>query len=211
VRNWTYRHAEWLATQRFTNPHDEFVFTEMQHHLNECSDRLERLEQAVSQAVMGSPLEPAIRALQCLKGFREVGAATVCAELGDITRFYTPRELMGYTGLVPGVASSGDHTTLYGITKVGNAHLRRILVEAAWAYRYRPHVGQELTRRQRGQPPEILRVSWKAQTRLNDRYRHLRGRGKDVRKVITAVARELVGFVWEVLQHVPPAATQPAA
>jgi transposase len=169
------------------------------------------VDQAVSEAIKGHPLEPAIRALECLKGFQEVGAATVCAEVGDIARFYKPPELMSYTGLVPGVASSGDHTTLYGITKVGNAHLRRIVVEAAWAYRYRPNIGPVLARRQRGQHPDILGVSWRAQTRLNDRYRHLLHHRKDVRKVITAVARELVGFVWEVLQYVPAPAVPLAA
>jgi transposase len=169
------------------------------------------MDAMVSQAVEQSPLQQAIRAVQCLKGFREVGAATVCAELGEIGRFATPTELMSYTGLVPGVASSGNHTVLFGITKVGNSHLRHILTEAAWSYRTRPNVGRELARRQKGHPVEIINASWRAQTRLNGKYRRLIARGKHVNKAIVAVARELIGFVWEVLQLLPPVASQPAS
>lgn len=211
VNNWTKRHTRWLDSLRFVRHNDEFVFIEMRHHILECSDRLDRMDELVSQAVEQSPLQKAIRTVECLKGFREVGAATVCAELGEVCRFATPTELMSYTGLVPGVASSGNHTKLFGITKVGNVHLRRILVEAAWSYRTRPNVGRELARRQRGHPADIIRASWRAQNRLNGKYRRLIARGKHANKAIVAVARELVGFVWEVLQLLPPIASQPAS
>ena len=118
---------------------------------------------------------------------------------------------MSYTGLAPGVESSGNQSKRFGITKVGNAHPRRVLVEAAWSYRHPPRVGPALRRRQMGQPAEIVRVSWKAQTRLNGRYRQLIGRGKETNKVISAIARELVGFAWEALQILPRIAPQPIA
>ena len=211
INNWTTRHERWLDTLRWENANDALVFIELRHHIREGTDRLERLEQAISGAVQTSPLEKGIKALQCLKGFQEITAATVCAELGEGARFSTPRELMSYTGLVPGIESSGNQCKHFSITKVGNSHLRRVLIEAAWSYRHPPRVGPSLRRRQTGQPAEVVRVSWKAQTRLNGRYRRLVGRGKETNKVITAIARELVGFAWEVLRILPPIAPQPIA
>ena len=148
-------------------------------------------------------------AIQCLRGFKLVTAATVVAELGDTARFSHPRRLMSYAGLVPGESSSGNRVLRLSITKAANTHLRRILGQAAWHYRHRPHVGVRLARRQKGQPREVIAISWRAQTRLNYRYRRLLAGGKN--KVVTALARELLAFIWEILQVVPTPTAEPLA
>ena len=133
------------------------------------------------------------------------------AELGAVARFATPRQLMSCAGLVPGEDSSDYKTRRLSVTKAGNSHLRRVLVESAWQYRHAPYVSKALQRRQAGLSPEVLRISWKAQTRLNGRYRRLLGRGKEKNRVAVAIARELLGFVWEILQVVPVPEAQPLA
>jgi transposase len=208
---WTRRHARWLDTLPWPDANDEFVFGELRHHIRECCDRLDRYGEAMEAAVADSPLRPAIEALQCLKGFRLITATAVCTELGDIARFLRPDQLMSYAGLVPGVQASGERYQTLGITKAGNRHLRTPLVEAAWSYRHRPHVGVDLIKRQKGQPAEVVAISWKAQHRLNRQYRQLVGRGKHRNKAIVAVARELLGFVWQILRVVEPLAWSQAA
>jgi transposase len=123
---------------------------------------------------------------------------TIAAELGNISRFNTPRQLMGYSGVVPSEDSSGQRTRRGSITKSGNAHLRRIAIEAAWSYRLRPGVGPALRKRQEGVAEEIKEIAWKAQHRLHKRYCRLAAAGKDQRKIITAVGRELLGFIWAI-------------
>lgn len=145
-----------------------------------------------------APLRAVIAALQTLRGVRHVVAATVVSELGTFTRFLHPRLLMGYSGLVPREHSSGGSTWRGGITKTGNAHLRRVLIEAAWAYRHGPSIGSDLQRRQQGQPAAITALAWQAQRRLCTRFRHLVARGKPRPQVATAVARELLGFMWAI-------------
>jgi transposase len=137
-------------------------------------------------------------ALQTLRGIRQVTAATIVSEVGPLSRFPHPRQLMGYTGTVPCEHSSGRMVHRGAITKTGNAHLRRVLVEAAWAYRFAPKCAKGLRQRQRGQPESITALAWKAQQRLCRRYRRLLARGKPTPHVITAVARELVGFIWAI-------------
>jgi transposase len=144
-----------------------------------------------------SVLRPMIEGLQALRGVSFVTAATVAAEIGDISRFTHPGQLMSYAGLTPSEHSSGAVQRRGKITKMGNAHLRRVLVESAWHYRHTPSVGQQLRRRQKEQPEQVKAVSWKAQVRLNTRYRQLLGRGKERNRVVVAVARELCAFVWE--------------
>jgi len=129
--------------------------------------------------------------------------ATTVAGPGEIARFMHPRQLMSYAGLVPGECSSGRKVPRLSITKAGNTHLRRVLLEAAWHYRHQPRVGVRLARQLKGLPPEIIAISWRAQTRLNARYRRLLARGKEKNRAVTAMARELLGFVWEILQVVP--------
>ena len=139
-----------------------------------------------------------IRGLQALRGIAQVSAVTIVAELGNITRFESAPQLMGYSGAVPSEDSSGKRKQRGAITKTGNAHLRRIAVEAAWSYRLRPCVGPALRKRQEGVPEEIKEIAWKAQHRLHKRYARLAAAGKDQRKIITAVGRELLGFIWAI-------------
>jgi len=203
VKSWTRRFQEWVDSLRLNQQADGLVLLELRHHVREGTDRLSRFDGYIKECVETSVWRPAIEALQCLRGVRLLTAATIVAELGEIARFTHPRQLMSYAGLVPGEHSSGKRVRRLSITKAGNAHLRRILGEAAWHYRHRPHVSVRLARRQRGQPREVVAISWRAQTRLNYRYRYLLGHRKEKNRVITALARELVGFIWEILQVVP--------
>jgi transposase len=141
--------------------------------------------------------------LQALRGVALTTAATVVSELGSLTRFENPRQLMGYRGLVSREHSSGNRTQRGAITKTGNAHLRRVLVEAVWAYQYRPAVNGRLLRRQRALTlsEEARRISWKAQQRLHKRYLTLMARGKHKGQIATALAREMLGFVWAIAVH----------
>jgi transposase len=139
-----------------------------------------------------------IEGLQSLRGVARISAATIVAELGQLSRFGRAKQLMGYAGVVSSEHSSGERIRRGAITKTGNAHLRRILVEAAWAYRHRPYLGGELRRRQKKASEKVKEISWKAQHRLHSRYTRLMGRGKTKQLAMTAVARELAGFVWAV-------------
>ena len=139
-----------------------------------------------------------IRGLQALRGIAGISAVTIAAELGNISRFESARQLMGYSGTVPSENSSGKRQQRGSITKTGNAHLRRIAIEAAWSYRLRPAVGPGLRKRQEGVPEEIRQIAWKAQIRLCKRYARLAAAGKDQRKIVTAVGRELLGFIWAI-------------
>jgi transposase len=143
-----------------------------------------------------------VDALQALRGVAKISAVTIVAELGELSRFARPRQLMGYSGAVPSEHSSGAATRRGAITKTGNAHLRRVLVESAWAYRFRPNLGGRLRARQRGLSEEVKAIAWKAQHRLSARYRRLAGRGKPLQQVVTAVGRELLGFIWAIGVHV---------
>ncbi|PYO96984.1 MAG: IS110 family transposase [Gemmatimonadetes bacterium] len=162
--------------------------------------KFDRLEQALDTAITAAPgaLRSIIAALRCLRGIRQLTAATLVSEVGPLSRFTHPRQLMGYSGTVPSEHSSGSNVHRGAITKTGNAHLRRVLVEAAWAYRCPPKCTKALRTRQRGQPDAITAIAWKAQHRLSTRYRRLLGRGKPTPHVITAVARELTGFIWAI-------------
>ena len=162
--------------------------------------RVKRLEQAITEAIkLATPaVQEVVKGLQALRGVAEISAVTIVAELGSITRFDTPRQLMGYSGAVPSENSSGKRTRRGSITKTGNAHLRRIVIEAAWSYRLRPGIGPALRKRQEGVPEPIKEIAWKAQVRLTKRYARLAAAGKDQRKIVTAVGRELLGFIWAI-------------
>ena len=134
--------------------------------------------------------------LRCFRGLDTLSAVILIAEVVDFARFRRPRELMAYLGLVPSEYSSGDSHRRGALTKAGNSHARRVLVEAAWHYRHRPTVGRALALRSQGQPPAIVAQAWRAQQRLHRRYRHLVGHGKRSPVAVAAVARELVGFIW---------------
>jgi transposase len=207
---WSARHRAWLGTIRFSLPAHDATFVDYLGELDHAATRIERLEAALDTAVAQArpPRREVIGALQTLHGVSRITATTVAAELGTLTRFPSARDFMGYTGLVASEHSSGSRIRRGAITKTGNAHLRRVLVEAAWAYRHRPGLGDTLRKRQVGQPPAVCAIAWKAQHRLHTRFRRLSGRGKSHQLVVTALARELAGFIWAIGRAVeqPPAA-----
>ena len=182
----------------------QVTFDDYRNEVDHAGERIKRLEQAIDEAVKLAPaaLQEVIAALQSLRGVAKVTAIGVVSEIGKFSRFDHPRKLMGYSGAVPSEYSSGEGTKRGGITKTGNSHVRRLLVEASWSYRHGPTLYPTLKKRQEGLSQEVTSISWRAQQRLCKRYRQLVGRGKPVQKVIVAVARELLGFIWEIAVHV---------
>lgn len=202
VRNWTKAHREWVEGLEFPEVMQRIVLAEYIKAIDEAVARVARMEAALLEQAMEVPQAPVIKALQCLRGVAGVTAATVVAELGDLTRFPSAKQLMDAVGLVPRENSSGPHHNRGSITKSGNAHVRWVLVEAAWHYRSAPHTGETLRRRQQDQPQEVRQIAWKAQHRLNTKYRRMVGRGKLKQVAAIAVARELVGFMWAIAQEI---------
>jgi transposase len=200
MRPWTQRHRAWLATLRFGEPAQEATWVDYLHEVDHAAERVARLEQAIDRAVAAAPpaIQAVIAALQALRGVQQVAAATIVSEVGPLTRFAHPRQLMAYSGTVPSEYSTGDHIRRGAITKTGNAHLRRVLIEAAWAYRHRPSCTGALRQRQRDLPEPIRAIAWQAQVRLCHRYRWLTARGKLKPQVVTAIGRELLGFIWAI-------------
>jgi len=178
--------------------------------ISEATARLERYDQEIERAVPGWRWAPAVRAVMSLRGMALLHAATLVAELGDFNRFEHPGRLMGYLGLVPSEHTTGTDRQQGGITKMGNAPARRALVEAAWQYRAPARLSPHLKKRQEGLPKAITDIAWEAQRRLHHRYTHLTRVGKKKSQVaVTAVARELAGFVWAIARQVKPVATTP--
>jgi transposase len=213
VKAWTELYMAWVRQLRYEQSAREWARLDYLHEVEHMAERVERLEQAIVEAVkLASPqMQEVIRGLQALRGIAGISAVTIAAELGNITRFESARQLMGYSGTAPSENSSGKRQQRGSITKTGNAHLRRIAVEAAWSYRLRPGVGPALRKRQEGVPEEIKEIAWKAQQRLHKRYCRLAAAGKDQRKIITAVGRELLGFVWAIGIKAEAAAKQQMA
>jgi transposase len=201
---WTQTHLAWVKTVHFAHAAQEATLLDYLHEVEHVVDRIARLEHAIDEAVAAAPerLRAVIEALQALRGIALVSAATIVSEVGELSRFTNPRQLMGYSGAVAREDSSGERTRRGGITKTGNAHLRRIVIEAAWAYRHRPAVGAALRKRQAPASVEVKAIAWKAQHRLHARYRALTARGKCKQHVVTAVGRELLGFIWAIGVHV---------
>ncbi|MGH8313058.1 MAG: IS110 family transposase [Terriglobales bacterium] len=208
VRAWTLPYLEWVRQLRVGEPAQESVRQDYLHEVDHAGERIKRLEQAIVEAVAQAPpqLREVVRGLQALRGIAQISAVTIVSELGALSRFRGARQLMAYSGTVPSENSSGGRTRRGGITKTGNAHLRRIVVEAAWCYRLRPRVGPALRQRQQGLPPELIELAWKAQIRLHRRYARLLAAGKDKRKIVTAVGRELLGFIWDIGRRAEAAA-----
>jgi transposase len=198
MKAWTAPYMAWVRQVHFTQVAREATMLDYLHEVDHMAARVKRLEQAITEAVkLAAPaVREVVKGLQALRGIAEISAVTIVAELGSITRFDTARQLMGYSGAVPSEDSSGQRTRRGSITKTGNAHLRRIIVEAAWSYRYRPAIGPRLRQRQEGVPEPLKEIAWKAQVRLHKRSMKLAAAGKDQRKIITAVGRELLGFIW---------------
>jgi transposase len=200
VKSWTLAYMAWVRQIRYTQAARESTRLDYVHEVEHMAERVKRLEQAISEAVkLASPaIQEVVKDLQALRGIAQISAVTIAAELGNISRFEGARQLMGYSGAVPSEESSGKRTRRGGITKTGNAHLRRIVVEAAWSYRLRPCLGPELRKRQQGVPEEIKEIAWKAQHRLHKRYIKMSSAGKEQRKTVIAVGRELLGFIWAI-------------
>ena len=214
LKPWTERYMRWLGQVRYTQPAQEVTRLDCMNEVEHMSARVKRLEEAIVEVVKLAPqaMQELIRGLQALRGIAHISAVTIAAELGNISsRFESARKLMGYSGAFPSEDSSGNRIRRGGITKAGNAHLRRIVVESAWCYRHLPRVGEKLRKRQQGIPAEIIEIAWKAQNRLHKRYRKLTMAGKDQRKAITAVGRELLGFIWAIAIKAERIATQPMA
>jgi transposase len=199
---WNPAHLRWLSEVVCPTPAQQMVFQEYVRAVNEHTERLQRLEQELQEQVKAWRLHPVIEALQALRGVQFTVAVTTGAELGDLTRFDNPRPLMKFLGLIPSEYSSGERRRQGSITKAGNTHARRALVEGAWAYRYPAKVSRHLQLRLEPQPKAIQDIRWKAQVRLCKRYRRLMARGKHANQVVVAIARELVGFMWAIANHV---------
>jgi transposase len=199
TKAWSKRHARWLRIQAWPLAALEQTHASYLRTVDEAVARLQTVEQDLRGLLELEPLRPRVQRLRCFRGMTDLTALTIAAELGDPRRFPTAPSTMAYVGLVPSEHSSGAKRAHGAITKTGNAHLRRVLVEAAWHYRHRPFVGAALRRRQHGAPQTVIAQAWTAQQRLHRRYHRFAARGKPSQHIITAVARELTGFVWAAL------------
>ena len=195
---WTQAHFRWLETVKFDQPLQQLVLQEYLDAVTDARRRVEALERQMRQALPGWSLGVVAEALMALRGLSLIAAMTTLAELGDITRFDSPRELMGYLGLVPSEHSSGGTRRQGGITRTGNGHVRRVLVEAAWNYRFPARKTRDIQKRAEKTSAAVQAIAWQAQKRLCGRYQALMRAGKEKKQVTTAVARELAGFIWAI-------------
>ena len=204
--NWGPAHLRWLAEVLCPTPAQQIVFQEYVRAVDEHHQRLQRIDVELKQQVNTWRLYPLVKTLQALRGVQFTVAVTLIAEIGDLTRFTHPRQLMSYLGLTPAEYSSGPRRRLGGITKAGNTHARRALIEGAWAYRYPAKVSRHLQLRLESLPQPIQDISWKAQLRLCQRYRRMLARGKHPNQVTVAIAREMAAFIWAIARLTPVAA-----
>lgn len=198
---WSKRHDAWLRAQTWPLPALDQTHRAYLRAVDEGRARLQDVERDLRTLLDLAPLRERVQRLRCFRGIDDLTALTIAAELGDARRFGTAPRTMAFVGLVPSEHSSGTRRAQGEITKTGNAHLRRVLVESAWHYRHHPFVGDTLRARQRGAPAAIIAQAWTAQQRLHRRYWRLAARGKPKQHIVTAVARELTGFVWAALTH----------
>ena len=203
--DWNAAHLRYLAKVVCPTPAQQIVFQEAVKAVDEQVDRLARLEAELRACASAWRLAPVVDALQALRGVPWLVAITVVAELGDLTRFTSPRQLAAFVGLIPSEYSSGASRRQGGITKAGNGRARRALIEAAWAYRHPAKVSQHIQTRIDALPKPIQDLGWKAQVRLCKRFRRLTARGKHPNVTVTAIARELIAFMWAIAKEVPVA------
>jgi transposase len=203
---WTKLHRRWLAGLKFEQAVHHIVLEDYIAAVEAAEARRDRLTEQIEAMLPDWTLAPVVAALQTMRGMALINAATLIAELGDLSRFANPRQLMAYLGLVPSEHSSGASVRRGGLTKAGNSAARRLLIEASWTYRFPARVSRELLLRQEEQPKPIREIAWKAQLRLCARYRKLARSGKLANVVTAAIARELAGFIWAIARRVPPAA-----
>lgn len=200
--SWGATHERFLARIAFEHPAQQIAWAEYRSAVLEAGQRVERITAALREQIAGWRFGAAVRALMCFKGIDFVAAVSLVSELGDLHRFEHPKQLMAYLGLVPSEFSSGQSRSQGSITKTGNAHVRRVLVEAAWCYRYSARMSRPVTERQQDQPRSVCEIAWRAQLRLCSRYRRLSARGMHSNKICVAVARELAAFLWEAARYV---------
>jgi len=205
--SWTDAHKRYLSGLLMPQPAQQIVFQEHIHAINDATERLDRLTQAMHDALPEWKWEPVVRGLMSLRGVQVLTAMTLVAEAGDMSRFKEARQVMNFFGLTPSEHSSGGKRVQGGITKCGNAHCRRVLTEAAWHYRLKPLVSEAMQKRQEHQSKEVRLIAWKAQQRLHKRFKRLAAHKKSV-VAASAIARELTGFVWAIACAVKPAAQE---
>ncbi|MDH5444810.1 MAG: IS110 family transposase [Gammaproteobacteria bacterium] len=200
---WNESHLRWLADEvSCSSPAQQIVFQEYVNAVTEADHRLKRLNEQIEIFASQWRLYPVVEALMSMRGVKMTVAVTVVSELGDLSRFENPKQLMSFLGLTPSEYSSGPRQTRGRITKTGNGHVRRILIEAAWCYRFPAKVSREMQKRQETLPLSIRAIAWRAQLRLTQRYRHLQQKGKSHNVTVVALARELVGFMWAIAKEV---------
>ena len=200
---WGVARRRWLGQQRFEEPPRQAAFDDYLHALDLVDARIAALEREIGALAAEPAFAPLVARLRCLRGIDTLTALGIATEVGDFTRFASAEEFMSFVGLVPSERSSGERRCQGSITKVGNSHVRRLLVEAAWHGRRRPKVGYELARRQRGQDVAVIERAWRCQQRLHQRWQRMTGRGKPQQKIVVACARELAGFVWAIATDQP--------
>ena len=201
--SWTVVRRKWLGEQRFEHACEQLTFDTYLHAVDLVDARIGKLEQAIREAAEQEPWRELVARLRCLRGIDTLTAFALVTEIGDFNRFKSAQEFMAFVGLVPSEHSSGEKRRQGSITKVGNSHARRLLVESAWHARRRPKVGYELARRQRGQDAAVVERAWRCQQRLYQRWQRMAGRGKPQQKIVVACARELAGFVWAIATEQP--------
>lgn len=200
-KRWTQKHMEWLETLNFPYDYQSEVRDEYIAAVRLSSSRMTDLDQKLNQALQNWSWAPLANSLMALRGFDKLSAVTLLSELGDISRFGSPNQLMGYLGLVPCVYSSGAHRRTGGVTQAGNRHARQVLIESAWCYRFPARQTAYMNRKSESASAYAQAISWKAQKRLCRRYRKLIAAGKNQKVVCVAIARELTGFVWDIVCH----------
>jgi transposase len=200
-RAWNARHHTWLQDQAWPLPALAHTHRAYVRAVDDALARLQTVEADLRELLSLEPLRARVERLRCFRGIDDLTALTIAAELGDARRFPSATRVMAFTGLVPSEHSSGAKQARGHITKTGNAHLRRVLVESAWHYRHHPFIGKALRQRQCGAPADAIDRAWHAQQRLYHRYRRLAAHGKSKQHIVTAIARELSGFVWAAVTH----------
>jgi transposase len=198
VTKWGRAHLNWLMTQKLPYAEQRIAFEEMLLGMRQAQERIERLETGIRASLPDWSLSSMVPALMAMRGIDLIAATTLLCEIGDLSRFPTPRALMAFLGLVPSEDSTGDRIRRGPITKTGNWRARRTLVECSWSYRHPPRVGRDKAAKVAAAPKAVREIAWKAQTRLSARYRHLVRKGKLKTVAVTAVARELSGFIWSI-------------
>ena len=201
---WTRAHARWLSELAFEHPAQYLVLREYRQAIEDAEARLERLTQQVADVVSTWSMAPVVEAYQAMRGVALLTAVTFVAEIGDVRRFESPRQLMAYLGLVPCESSTGERVRRGSITKAGNPRVRRVLIEGAWTYRFPARMSRLLQERQEGLPQIVRAIAWKAQVRLCARYRRLMAAGKRQTVVTTAIAREMAAFLWAIGREIEP-------